>query len=116
MENYISYVAGGERQKISTTLAFHNSTDKDSVARRLYLEVAFDRDDKLINGTIRRKPTEQETKEMREDEIFEWYRISNIEFFDYGSMQKMSMKHLSDYQGTYTIEKLESTINNKPIK
>ena len=104
MENVISYVASGETHTFSTSLSFHDYVNNDSVARKLYLEVAFDRDDKLINGIIRIKLTEQEENEMGEEDIFEWHRISHIEFFDYTCMKKMSMEHMSDFQGKYTVE------------
>ena len=104
MENFISYVASGETHKFPTSLSFHDYVNDDSVPRKLYIEVASDRDNKLVNGIIRRKLTEQEEKEMGEEDTFEWYRISHIEFFDYVCMKKMSMKHMSDFQGKYTIE------------
>ena len=103
MENVISYVAGGETHKFPTSLSFHDYVN-DDVARKLYLEVASDRDDKLIEGIIRKELTEEEENEMGEEEIFEWHRISHIEFFDYACMKKMSMKHMSDFQGKYTVE------------
>ena len=105
MENYISYIAGGAIQKFPTSLSFQDNNDA-FVAQRLYLEVAFDRDEKLIAGTIRRILTEEEKQNMNEEEICEWHRISNIEFFDYVHMKKMSMKHMSDFQGNYCVENL----------
>lgn len=104
MGNVISYVAGGETHRFPTQLSFHDYENDDSVARKLYLEVASDRDDKLTKGIIRRNLTEQEENEMGEEDIFEWHRISHIEFFDYVCMKKMSMNHMSDFQDKYTVE------------
>ena len=64
----------------------------------------MDRDIKLIEGNIRLKLTEEEEKSMSEEDIFEWYRITAIEFVDYTSNKRLTMKYMSDFSGNYIIE------------
>lgn len=103
MENYVSYIAGGEKQYFPTSLCFDNEPT-DFIARRVYLAICMDRDIKLIEGNIRLKLTEEEEKSMSEEDIFEWYRITAIEFVDYTSNKRLTMKYMSDFSGNYIIE------------
>lgn len=103
MENYISYIAGGERQLFSTFLCFGDEP-VGFIARRVYLAICSDRDSKLIEGKIRLKLTEVEERSMSEEEIFEWHRITDIEFVDYVNHKKLAMRHMSDFQNGYTVK------------
>lgn len=105
MENTISYIAGGEKQTFPTCLCI-DGEQTDLTAKRVFLAICKDRDSKLVEGQIRRKLTEEEEKSMAEEEIFEWYRITFIEFVDYASKKKLIMNHMSDFSGNYTVESI----------
>ena len=107
MESYISYVAGGKKQRISTNLFFNQKGDgHDFVATRVFIAVNHDRDEKLALGYIQKILSNDEKKEMSNIEIEEWYKTTDIEFYDALSNIKMKMEHLSDFMGKYTIEEL----------
>jgi len=105
MESYISYVSGGQTYKIPTSLSFNEKGDDDNtIAIKVYLAVSGDRTDKLENGLIQKVLSEQEKAQLDDSAILEWYKTSDIEFFDANANKKLKMKHMSDFMGNYEIE------------
>lgn len=106
MENFISYTAGGERFQFATPLTFSNLSDTQ-VAIKVYLEISRDRDSKLIEGRIRLDLTSEEKRQMTDEAILEWRRISNILFVDEICNKQLCMGHMSDFQGNFHVMELE---------
>lgn len=73
----------------------------------MFVEVCSDRNSKLKDGIIPTTLSDEEKHNMNEDDILEWYRTINIEFVDYKCKKKLSMHHMSDFQGNYKVEPLE---------
>ena len=106
MENSISYFAGGKRFKFTTPIMFGDLTN-EQIAIKVYLDVSFDRNTRLLNKEIPNSLTDEEKSHMNDDDIFEWLCINHIEFVDYISKKKFTMHHMSDFQWNFRVDPLE---------
>ena len=106
MENYINYTAGGKRFSLSCHFAFDKESP-ESVAREVYSEISFDRDCKLKSGAIATTPPQEVLQKMSKEELKEWSKITDIEFYDYTSNKVIRAKHMSDLiEGSFKLESI----------
>lgn len=103
MGNSISYSAGGKILNFLTPLDFGKLTNAQ-VATKVFIEVSFDRDSRLMKGEIPTTLTDEEKTHMTDADILEWLCVTNIEFIDYTCKKKMSFTHMSDYIDKVKVE------------
>lgn len=101
MGNYIVYKTFGREYQFTTNISFSDQDDSYT-AVRVYLEVANDRDYRLINLLYNKEQENNMTKDVSDD----YEKITDIVFTDVISKKKLTMKYMSDLFGRYQVESI----------
>lgn len=104
-ENSIHYHTNGMDFNFPTVVSF-NDGNNDTVARRVYLAVASNRDENIRNGTFPIPPPIDAVSQMTNKEFLEWHELTDIEFVDVINRRKLTMRRMSDIAGNYNVERL----------